>query len=159
MKGWKRKTVIDPQTGEVHDLFFVVAPKRIDIDYVKVFIPFVEEIFSDKDLVGKAFRLLLWIVKRLNWNDLSFHMNSKIVCKELEISERTYYLWKKKLIEKGIIRQSIYSKEIFYLRPHTIIKGRMQKVMLENDNEIQEQDEKRKQQEQQEENNININIK
>ena len=147
MKGWKRKTVVDPNTGEIHDLFFVLAPKKVDTRYVKVFIPFIEEIFQDKDLVGKAFRLLLWMVKRLDWNDLSVHMNAKIVCKELEISERTYYLWKKKLIEKGIIRQSVYSKEIFYLRPHSIIKGRMQRVML---NEIQEQDEKRKQQ-------ININ--
>ena len=127
-KAWATKEVVDPSTGETHRLFYILAPKDIDTSFVKVFIPFLEEVFNDKELVGKAFRLLLWIVKRLDWNELKVTMNAKMVCKDLQVTDRTYRTWKRTLIRKEIIFPDPESRETFYLKPYTVIRGSMAKI-------------------------------
>lgn len=123
----KRKGFIDPETGEIQK-FLIIAPKDVDVNFVKVFIPFVKELITDKDLVGKAFRLLLWIIDNLDWNSLKVHMNQRKVSKDLQIGKRTYYRWRSILIEKGILHLDKDSREIFYLRPYAIIRGNMEKT-------------------------------
>ena len=127
-KAWASKEVIDPSTGEVHRLFYVLAPQDVDASFVKVFIPFLEELINDKDLVGKAFRLLLWVVQNLQWNDLRVMMNYQKVKEDLKISRATYYLWKKILIQKGILHPDPKSRETFYLKPYAVIRGSMTKI-------------------------------
>ena len=129
-KAWRTKEVIDPDTGEVHRLLYILAPGDVDTSFVKFFIPFIEEIFNDKDLVGKALRLLLWITKNLEWNELKVTMNYKKVRKELDISKATYHLWKKVLLKKGILLQDPDSRETFYLKPYAVIRGNMAKIGL-----------------------------
>lgn len=121
------KDFVDPQTGEIQR-FLVIAPQNVDVDYVKVFIPFVREVIEDKDLVSKAFKLLLWIMSNLDWNDLKVVMNSKKVCKDLGITDRTYYRWKKVLVRKGILHPDPESREIYWLRPYAVIRGSMEKI-------------------------------
>ena len=130
-KAWASKRVVDPSTGEEHTLFYVLAPQDVDVGFVKVFIPFLEEVINDKDLVGKAFRLLLWIVKHLQWNDLQVIMNYEKVKEDLKISRATYYLWKKILIQKGILYPDPKSREVFYLKPNAVIRGSMFKAQFE----------------------------
>ncbi|HID08784.1 TPA: hypothetical protein EYP13_00995 [Candidatus Micrarchaeota archaeon] len=125
-----RQEWVNPQTGEVAN-FLVLGPKEVDMDFVKVFIPFVEEVFNDKELVGKAFRLLLWIMKNLNWNELKVTMTPSKVCKDLGICKWTYHKWKKILLEKGILFRDPESRETFYLKPYAIVRGSMFKTVFE----------------------------
>jgi len=129
-KAWATKEVVDPTTGEVHRLFYVLVPKDADVDtsFVKVFIPFIEEVFNDKELVGKAFRLLLWVIKNLQWNELKVTMNAKMVCEDLRVTDRTYRAWKKTLVQKGILYPDPKSRETFYLKPYAVIRGSMAKI-------------------------------
>ena len=121
------KRFIDEETGEIKR-FLVIAPKEVDTKFVKVFIPFIEEIVNDSELIGKAFRLLLWITKNLNWNDLSVIMNAKMVTKDLSIHRATYFNWLKVLLDRGILTRHPESKEVFYLRPHSVVMGSMRKI-------------------------------
>ena len=131
------KDVVDPDTGEVLKMkMLIIAPQDSDVRFCKIFIPFVEEVIDDPDLVGGAFKLLLWISKNLNWNDLKFIMNPAAVCKELGISRVTYYRWRNILLKKGIIYRDDLYKEVYYLRPYSVVKGSMYKIdkdeMLKN---------------------------
>ena len=121
------KKFIDEETGEIKT-FLVIAPKEVDTKFVKVFIPFIEEVVSDSELIGKAFRLLLWVIKNLNWNDLSVVMNAKMVSKDLSIHRATYFNWLKVLLDRGILTRHPESKETFYLKPHSVVMGSMKKV-------------------------------
>ncbi len=123
------KRFIDEETGEIKT-FLVIAPKEVDTKFVKVFIPFIEEVVGDSDLIGKAFRLLLWVIKNLNWNDLSVVMNAKMVTKDLSIHRVTYFKWLRVLLDKGILTRHPESKETFYLRPHSVVMGSMRKVNI-----------------------------
>ena len=125
-----RQEWVNPQTGEVAN-FLVIAPKEVDANFIKVFIPFVEEIFQDKELVGKAFRLLLWIMAHLEWNELKVTMTPSMVCKDLGINKVTYHRWKKVLLEKGILIQDPEVKGIFYVKPYAIVRGSMFKAQFE----------------------------
>ena len=121
-----KKEYIDVNTGEVQE-FLVLAPKNVDSRFIKIFIPFVEEIFNNTRLVGKGFRLLLWIVTRLDYNTLRFYMSPRMVCNELEISEKTFYNWRNVLIEEKIIFP--LDRYLYELRPYSVIKGTMKKTI------------------------------
>lgn len=125
-----RQEWVNPQTGEVAT-FLVLAPKEVDANFIKVFIPFVEEVFQDKELVGKAFRLLLWVMANLNWNELKVTMTPSKVCKDLGIGKRTYHYWKKVLLQKGILIRDPESRETFYIRPYAVVRGSMFKAHFE----------------------------
>jgi hypothetical protein len=69
-----------------------------------------------------------WIVKRIDWNTLTISMREKDVLIDLNITARTYYRWKKVLLEEGLLMQDETDKKTYLLRPYSIIKGTMQKV-------------------------------
>jgi hypothetical protein len=121
-----KKEYVDPITGEVQE-FLVIAPKNVDSRFVKIFIPFVEEVFNDTDLVAKSFRLLLWIISKLDYNTLRFYMSPDKVCNELKISRRTFYYWRNTLVRKGIIFP-LEDRYMYELRPYSVVKGVMYKV-------------------------------
>ena len=121
-----KREYVDIKTGEVQE-FLVIAPKNVDSRFIKIIIPFVEEIFNNTRLVGKGFRLLLWIVTRLDYNTLRFYMSPRMVCNELEISEKTFYNWRNVLIEEKIIFP--LDRYLYELRPYSVIKGTMKKTI------------------------------
>jgi hypothetical protein len=55
-------------------------------------------------------------------------MREKDVLIDLNITARTYYRWKKVLLEEGLLMQDETDKKTYLLRPYSIIKGTMQKV-------------------------------
>jgi hypothetical protein len=118
---------INQRTGEV-ETFLVLSPSSTDTNFIKIFIPFIEEIFNNKKLLAGPFRLLLWVVKRMDWNTLEVYLREKDVLTDLDITARTYYRWKKILLEEGLLLQDNMEKKKYYLKPYSIIKGTMQKV-------------------------------
>jgi predicted transcriptional regulator len=130
----EKLAIINLETGEILSERVVMigkTPTVIDKGYVKVFITFLEDIVKDEDIVGKAVRLLLYIMNKVDWNTLEFYLYHKQVCKELKISKKTFYVWLNTLIEKGHIEKT-EKKYIYKLKPYSFIKGDM-KTTLEKE--------------------------
>ena len=106
--------------------FFIITPKGADNKSIKILIPSIKEIFNDTSLI-KSFRLLFWIVTKLDCNTLRFYMSPKMVCKELKISRKNFYNWRNVLIEKKIIFP--LDRYLYELKPYSIVKGTMKKTI------------------------------
>lgn len=123
-----KKELLDPETGEVLEATVKVRVwGKPDKNFTKFFDVFVEQLVLDDELAGKAIRLLLYMIKKLPVNSLEVALVPNEVMKELGISESTYYKWLKALMKKGIVEKK--ARNIYRLKPYTIIKGTMEKVM------------------------------
>jgi predicted transcriptional regulator len=123
----ERLAIINLETGEILSERVVMigkTPTMVDKGYIKVFITFLEDIIKDEDIAGKAVRLLLYIMQKVDWNNLEFYLYHKQVCEELKISKKTFYIWLNTLIEKGHIEKT-EKKYIYKLKPYSFIKGDM----------------------------------
>ena len=130
VKSISKYTIIDNDTGEVvtDDAMFVGKKAFIDKGFRKVFVGFLKDIVLDKDIAGKAIRLLLYIIENLKTNNLKIMLYWKIVCEELNITQGTYYKWLNILLEKGILEKTEFPN-VYKLVPYTAIHGQMQKAM------------------------------
>ncbi|MGC8739816.1 MAG: replication/maintenance protein RepL, partial [Candidatus Hydrogenedens sp.] len=75
-------------------------------------------------------RLLLYLIKHMNYNDLTVFIDTKKVLEDLGIKKATYHLWKKKLIKEGYIEK--VNPYVYKIKPYSFIKGNM-KNTLENE--------------------------
>jgi len=117
-------TVIDNRTGEVvsEDAMFFGRSPYVDKGFKKVFIGFLKDIVLDKEIAGKAIRLLLYIIENLRKNDLEVYLYYEDVCEELGITTKTYYNWLNVLLEKGIIEKT-KRPNIYRLKPYSAVDG------------------------------------
>lgn len=116
--------LLDKRTGEVIEANVLLIGKRatkIDRGFVKVFVAFLEDLIEDKEISGKAVRLLLYMLKNLNHNTLEVYVNPREAIEDLQISEKTFYIWLKQLQEKGIIEKKAIN--LYQLKPYSAIKG------------------------------------
>ena len=104
------------------DVFIVGNPEIVDAGFVKFFFSFTQEIIENTRLAGKAIRLLFWIVNRLKYGELKFVMLEEDVVKDLKISSKTFYRWRKTLLEEGIIIQ--IAKNVYAINPAKVFKGK-----------------------------------
>ena len=74
-----------------------------DTDFVKFFDAFVMDLLQDEDIAGKSIRLLFYIASILDYDEEIFYLSPREVAKELNVSERTIYIWLKTLLDKGLI--------------------------------------------------------
>jgi len=74
-----------------------------DKDFVKFFDAFVMDLLQDEDIAGKAIRLLFYIASILDYDEEIFYLSPREVANELNVSERTIYIWLKTLLDKGLI--------------------------------------------------------
>jgi hypothetical protein len=123
----RKYSIVDNETGEIiaDDAMFIGRKAFIDKGFRKVFVGFLSDIIADKDIAGKAVRLLLYIIENLKANDLTVHLYWKIVCEELEITKQTYYNWLRTLINKGILEKTEIPN-IYRLKPYTAINGQVE---------------------------------
>lgn len=122
--------LLDKRTGEIIEanvLLIGKKPTKVDRGFVKVFIAFLEDLIEDKEISGKAVRLLLYMLKNLNHNTLEVYINPKEAMEDLQISNFTFYTWLKQLQEKGIIEKK--ATNLFKLKPYTAIKGDTSKTI------------------------------
>jgi hypothetical protein len=135
----RKYSIVDNETGEIiaDDALFIGKKAFIDKGFRKVFVGFLSDVIADKDIAGKAIRLLLYIIENLKTNDLTVHLYWKIVCEELKITKQTYYNWLRTLINKGILEKTEIPN-IYRLRPYTAINGQVEvalKKLLKNNGE------------------------
>ncbi len=119
------------QTGEVleeYDRAIVIGRKPFtDRGFVKVFVSFLRDILEIEEMGSGAWKLLLYVIDKMDYNSLEVYLDPRIVPKELGISRATYYNWLKVLTKYGILQQ--LDKRRFRLKPYTAIKGQMDKVI------------------------------
>ena len=131
----RKYSIVDNETGEVvaDDAMFIGRKAFIDRGFRKVFVGFLKDIVTNERIAGKAIRLLLWIIENLKANDLTIYLSPRIVCEELNITERTYYNWIKALIEERIIEK--IDTNLYRLIPFSAVNGQMGKAIEKSYNE------------------------
>ena len=103
--GETEEKVIDQETGEVINRKIRVwsYQEPVDKGFVKFFDSFVMELLQDEEITGKAIRLLFYIASILDYDEEIFYLSPREVSKELNVSERTIYIWIRILLDKGLI--------------------------------------------------------
>ena len=125
-----RLALIDKETGEViEDEVLIVGkkPYKLDKGYVKVFVTFLRDVIEDKDIAGKAIRLLFYMLEEcLNYETLVMTVIPSYAMERLGICRKTYYNWLNTLIKKGIIQR--IDRYRYVLKPYIAVKGEMRKA-------------------------------
>ena len=132
----RKYSIIDNETGEVvaDDAMFIGKKAFIDKGFRKIFVGFLRDIVMDKEIAGKAIRLLLYIIENLKANDLTIMLYWKIVCEELNITQGTYYNWLNTLLEKKILEKTEIPN-VYRLIPFSAVNGQMNKAIEKSYNE------------------------
>ena len=122
--------LVNPKTGEIIEAVIFGEPYwKSDKGFIKVFSVGLKELVKSDEIVGKAGRLLFWILaEKLDWNSYEFHMTEKEAMKELHISRATYYRWLETLIKKGILEK--VATNIFRLKPYLAVRGNTEKAKI-----------------------------
>ncbi len=115
-------------TGEVIEVdnLIVVGNKarkgEKDKNFVKVFTTFLEDLFQDNEISGKAIRLLLYMINNgLDYESLTIRIIPKYAIKDLKVDKTTFYKWLKVLIRKGILKK--VDTYTYILSAYTVVKG------------------------------------
>jgi len=103
----------------------------VDKGFRKVFVGFLKDVVLDKEISGKAIRLLLYIIENLKPHSVEVYLYHKDVCEELEISSKTYFRWLNILLEKKLIEKT-ERPGIFILKTYTAVNGQMNKAIKSN---------------------------
>ena len=122
-------SLVDNETGEIIPIHVRVLGTKKDFNkakFYKFMDTFTESIMLDKELSGKAIKLLFWILKQLDFGETTFILNSKYASKELQVTERTYYNWKKVLEKKGIIKK--ITGDLYVLNPECVMYGNVKET-------------------------------
>ena len=124
--------IVNPETGEIQKRLIRVwdeAEISNDKNYVKVFNVFTEKVVRDKDIAGKAIRLLLYIASRLKYDDDTFYISPTETAKELGVRRETVQGWLKILLVKGIIRKND-RRNWYKVNPQCVYNGIVNKIKL-----------------------------
>jgi hypothetical protein len=134
-----RYALLDKETGEIiEDEVLIVGkkPYKLDKGYVKVFVTFLKDIVEDKEISGKAIRLLFFMLEEcLNYETLVMTVVPEHAMNRLNISRKTYYNWLNTLIKKGIIHRT-GERYRYVLKPYSAVKGKMEKARKNTEIEI-----------------------
>jgi len=126
----RKYRIVDKETNEVvaEDAMFFGKKAFADTGFRKVFVGFLQDVVLDKEISGKAIRLLLYVIENLDPNDLLVYLHRKEVCEVLEISEKNFYLWRNVLVKKGLLLKT--NRVNFYmLKPYSAVNGQTQSAI------------------------------
>ena len=125
--------IVDKNTGEVvaDNAMFLGKEAFMDKGFRKIFVGFLRDIVLDKEIAGKAIRLLLYVIENLKSNNLTIMLYWKIVCDELNITQGTYYSWLNILIKKEILEKTEIPN-VYRLIPYSAVNGQMGKAIAKN---------------------------
>ena len=142
-KSISKYTIIDNITGEVitDEAMFIGRKAFIDRGFRKVFVGFLRDVITDKEIAGKAIRLLLYIIENLKANDLTIILYWKYVCEELNITQGTYYNWLNILLKKKILEKTEVPN-IYKLVPYKAINGQMEAAIDKMEKQKRKKEEK-----------------
>lgn len=122
--------IVDKETGEVLEeraIFIGKHPKYVDRGFIKVFVAFLADVVQNEKIAGKAIRLLLYMIEKLNYNTLVVELIPKKAIEELGISRATFYNWLDVLVSEGYLEK--IDTYTYRIKPYSFVKGRMSKVV------------------------------
>ena len=100
------KNYIDPETGKSKVFRITEEVKKDKNTFVKFYDAVLLDIAADKDITGKAIRLLLYIMSKLEFGKNEVYLHYSEASEDLNVTERTFYNWLKTLTEKEIIEKT-----------------------------------------------------
>ena len=121
-KRYKGNAKIEEEKVKEVNLFVIGEPDEVDTNFTKIFTAFTMRLMRNEKIVGKAVRLLFWIMDNLKMNSLEFYMSWRSVCNDLNISKDTYFKWKKILEEERIIVK--LDTNYYMINPACVVKGK-----------------------------------
>jgi len=119
--------LVDKYTGEVKNIRLVVLNPHRDKGFFKVFNAFSEDLLQDKELLGKPLKLLIYILNKLDVNEIVFYLSPAKASRELNVSRRSIYNWLKALIDRDIIIPTA-ERNIYLLNPAKVIVGKLETI-------------------------------
>jgi len=127
-----RMTFYNERTGEIYEeidrvLIIGKQPYIKDRNFIKVFVAFLSDVIEDRELGAGAWRLLLYAIKRMDFNSLKVYLIPEETINELGIGRKTFYRWLGTLIRKGYIEK--IAKHTYRIKPYTAIRGNMEQTL------------------------------
>jgi hypothetical protein len=127
-----RVVFYDSQTGaiieESDNAIFWGKKPYMDKGYAKIFVAFLRDILENRRLGTGAWRLLMYMTERLNYDTLTVAIEPNEAIRTLGICRASFYNWLKVLLEEDFIEK--LATNIYRLKPYTVIKGQMHKIAL-----------------------------
>jgi len=120
------------ETGEVLEEFeqaiFIGRKPYVDRGYIKLFVAFLSDVLEDEFLGTGAWRLLLYAIRRLDYDTLTVAIGPKEAMANLDISKATFYRWLSILLARGYLEK--LDINIYRLKPYSAVRGQMHKIAL-----------------------------
>jgi len=126
-----RVTFYDEKTGEVIEDYdraiFIGHKPYVDRGFAKFFVGFLLDVLEDPDYGQGAWRLLVYIATKLDYDTLEVFLVPDRVAKEMGMSRRSVYNWLNVLLKKGVLEKR--ATHLYRLEPYTVVKGQMSKAL------------------------------
>ena len=126
-----RVTFYDERTGEVIEEYdraiFIGRKPYVDRGFTKFFVGFLLDILEDPDFGKGAWRLLVYIATRLDYDTLEIFIVPEKVAKEVGVTRQAVYNWLSVLLKKGVLEKR--ATHLYRLKPYAVIKGQMSKAL------------------------------
>jgi hypothetical protein len=126
-----RVTFYDEKTGEVIEEYdraiFIGHKPYVDKGFAKFFVGFLLDILEDPDYGKGAWRLLVYIATRLDYDTMEIFLVPERVAKEMNVTRQAVYNWLNVLVKKDILEKR--ATHLYRLSPYTVIKGQMSRAL------------------------------
>ena len=124
-------TFYDEKTGEVIEEYdraiFIGHKPYVDKGFAKFFVGFLLDILEDPDYGKGAWRLLVYIATRLDYDTMEIFLVPERVAKEMNVTRQAVYNWLNVLVKKDILEKR--ATHLYRLSPYTVIKGQMSRAL------------------------------
>jgi hypothetical protein len=124
-------TFYDERTGEVIEeidrAIFIGSRPYVDTGFTKFFVAFLIDVLTDPEYGKGAWRLLVYIATKLDYDSLEVFIVPDRVAKEIGVDRRSVYNWLKVLLKKGVLEKR--ATHLYRLHPYTVVKGQMSKAI------------------------------
>jgi len=127
-----RITFYNEKTGEIYEetdrvLIIGKNPYTRDRNFVKIFVAFLIDVIQDRELGSGAWRLLLYAIQNMDFNNLRVYMVPEETAEKLGVTKRTFYNWLRVLLKNGYLEK--IATNIYRIKPYTAIKGNMEQTL------------------------------
>ena len=112
----------------IDNAYVITGPRRRhDKDFIKIFKLFSEKCLEDFGVLNGELKLLLYMMSQLQNEPMNtddwMHLETKVILKELNTTEPTYYKYLKSLKDLKYIEQKINRTPIWRINPNYAYRG------------------------------------
>lgn len=123
-----KKELMDPETGEVLEGYFII-PEARDSGFVKVFRAFTEKLLQDLKSMSSELKILNWMLAKSVelpvQSEMWIPVDYAEVAEATGLKEITVMRGFKRLCKKGYLQQFRPRRAVFRIRPEYLYRGRL----------------------------------